>query len=284
MSWESLTSVLDEMKATRPDPAPVKTEGLDRDWGPLAPDEPRIVTVAPRVVSLQVANLSPPTTVHPTPILVDSLLSVAPAGSITEGPTVVSTRVAGAGTLVSCVQLLLDFDTSVLGSDVVVNKATFVLNASNVNQTQPWSATIDPYEWTVGSIADYTESEQAGTEGIIPFADVVIGEDFRVEMSRDVIDVDGTTGYRMLVLTDAGTIESFEAGGITFFLRLELEITAGSWKQLIAIEHDEQHHQRSVVDRPLLECPFCGKPLDFRDGIGNCPLGHYRTRRTTSAS
>jgi hypothetical protein len=35
----------------------------------------------------------------------------------------------------------------------------------------------------------------------------------------------------------------------------------------------EAQHGRREVD-----CPRCGEPLQYnREGIGNCPLGHYRT-------
>jgi len=31
--------------------------------------------------------------------------------------------------------------------------------------------------------------------------------------------------------------------------------------------------------RPITECPYCGEPLQFRNGCGNCPLGHFRTTK-----
>ncbi len=35
--------------------------------------------------------------------------------------------------------------------------------------------------------------------------------------------------------------------------------------------------------RPLLDCPFCGTPLEIRprDGLRHCPMGHFETTATT---
>ena len=51
--------------------------------------------------------------------------------------------------------------------------------------------------------------------------------------------------------------------------------------QLLAIIKDERKQQAALRDQPLVECPNDGTPLVFRDGIANCPMGDYRTRRTT---
>ena len=33
------------------------------------------------------------------------------------------------------------------------------------------------------------------------------------------------------------------------------------------------------AERPLLDCPICGTPLDVRarDGLKHCPMGHFET-------
>ena len=54
-----------------------------------------------------------------------------------------------------------------------------------------------------------------------------------------------------------------------------------SWEGLVAIYREAADIRREEKQRPLVECPLCGEPLDFRDGIYNCPLGHFRTRKPT---
>lgn len=54
-----------------------------------------------------------------------------------------------------------------------------------------------------------------------------------------------------------------------------------SWQQLIKIRDEARQIAKDEREKPLLECPYDGEPLQFRDGIANCPLGNYRTRRTT---
>jgi hypothetical protein len=36
---------------------------------------------------------------------------------------------------------------------------------------------------------------------------------------------------------------------------------------------DEENKRREAEP---VACPRCGTPLDVRDGIRNCPMGHYR--------
>jgi hypothetical protein len=45
----------------------------------------------------------------------------------------------------------------------------------------------------------------------------------------------------------------------------------------------KESRQLAADDRkaPLLECPNDGTPLKLRNGTYNCPMGDYRTRRTT---
>lgn len=47
----------------------------------------------------------------------------------------------------------------------------------------------------------------------------------------------------------------------------------------------DQARAEAVAERsePLVDCPVCGTPLErrARDGMANCPLGHFRTRATT---
>ena len=54
--------------------------------------------------------------------------------------------------------------------------------------------------------------------------------------------------------------------------------------QLIAIIEEAKQIGRDDKRRPLVECPIDGSRLQFRNGVGNCPLGNYRTTRTTSES
>ena len=54
-----------------------------------------------------------------------------------------------------------------------------------------------------------------------------------------------------------------------------------SYSQLVAILKEVRQTAREQREMPLVECPFDGTPLVFRDGVYNCPMGYYRTRRTT---
>ena len=53
-----------------------------------------------------------------------------------------------------------------------------------------------------------------------------------------------------------------------------------SWDQLIAIRKEARQLRRADEDRPLVECPIDGTPLQFRNGIGDCPMGNFTTRLT----
>ena len=56
-----------------------------------------------------------------------------------------------------------------------------------------------------------------------------------------------------------------------------------SWYTLIAIK--EEARQIAVDERtaPLVDCPIDGTRLEFRDGIWNCPMGNFRTRKALRA-
>jgi hypothetical protein len=54
-----------------------------------------------------------------------------------------------------------------------------------------------------------------------------------------------------------------------------------SWGQLLAILKEARQEAKANREAPLVECPYDGTPLVFRDGIANCPMGNYRSRRTT---
>ena len=51
-------------------------------------------------------------------------------------------------------------------------------------------------------------------------------------------------------------------------------------EQLIGILQEVREQRRDDEQRPLVECPIDGKPLDFKDGVANCPLGNFRSRLT----
>jgi len=52
-------------------------------------------------------------------------------------------------------------------------------------------------------------------------------------------------------------------------------------QQLIGITKEAKDIQRDERAKPLLECPYDGHVLEYRNGIYNCPLGNFRTRKTT---
>lgn len=54
-----------------------------------------------------------------------------------------------------------------------------------------------------------------------------------------------------------------------------------SWDQLIAIGKEARDRRREDEQRTLVECPFDGTPLEFRDGVANCPMGNFRSRVKT---
>ena len=54
-----------------------------------------------------------------------------------------------------------------------------------------------------------------------------------------------------------------------------------SWGQLLAIRREAAQIAKAEREAPPVACPFDGTPLVFRDGVYNCPMGNYTTRRTT---
>lgn len=51
--------------------------------------------------------------------------------------------------------------------------------------------------------------------------------------------------------------------------------------QLISILAEMRQAAKDEQTAPLADCPRCGHLLDVRDGIYNCPLGHFRTTKAT---
>ena len=56
-----------------------------------------------------------------------------------------------------------------------------------------------------------------------------------------------------------------------------------SWAQLIAIREEAKQLAKDELTAPLVDCPLCGIRLNVRDGIYDCPLGHFRTTKATRA-
>ena len=52
-------------------------------------------------------------------------------------------------------------------------------------------------------------------------------------------------------------------------------------EQLLAITKEARQLRLADEQRPLVECPIDGTPLDFRDGVANCPMGNFTSRLTT---
>lgn len=54
---------------------------------------------------------------------------------------------------------------------------------------------------------------------------------------------------------------------------------------LLAIIKDESERQTALRAEPLIDCPECGTLLQVRaDGLKDCPLGHFTTRRTVKGA
>ncbi len=51
--------------------------------------------------------------------------------------------------------------------------------------------------------------------------------------------------------------------------------------QLVSVIKQAREEAKANREAPLVECPFDGTPLVFRNGVGDCPMGNYTTRRTT---
>lgn len=54
-----------------------------------------------------------------------------------------------------------------------------------------------------------------------------------------------------------------------------------AWNDLLEIKKEARLIAKEDREAPLLECPNDGTPLEFRNGVANCPMGDYRTTRTT---
>ena len=54
-----------------------------------------------------------------------------------------------------------------------------------------------------------------------------------------------------------------------------------SWAQLQSIRQEQRQTAQDERTAPLVDCPNCGTPLDVRDGLYNCPMGDFRTRKPT---
>lgn len=58
---------------------------------------------------------------------------------------------------------------------------------------------------------------------------------------------------------------------------------SGDFGGLRGIVEEARELAREQVSHPLIDCPICGTPLDQRDGISNCPMGHFRTIASTQS-
>ncbi len=54
-----------------------------------------------------------------------------------------------------------------------------------------------------------------------------------------------------------------------------------SWEQLTAIYKEAAEIRRQELQEPLVACPIDGTPLVYKRGIGNCPMGNFRTSQTS---
>ena len=54
-----------------------------------------------------------------------------------------------------------------------------------------------------------------------------------------------------------------------------------SWRQLIGIRQEAAQLAKAEREAPPVACPIDGTPLVFRNGVGDCPMGNFTTRRTT---
>lgn len=51
----------------------------------------------------------------------------------------------------------------------------------------------------------------------------------------------------------------------------------GGYRRILEEAKEEERAERSARE---VACPLCGTPLAFNSqGLGNCPLGHYRQSR-----
>lgn len=51
-----------------------------------------------------------------------------------------------------------------------------------------------------------------------------------------------------------------------------------AWTDLIAIKDEAKAMRRADREKPIVECPRCGEPLQVRGEVYNCPWGHFTQR------
>ena len=52
-------------------------------------------------------------------------------------------------------------------------------------------------------------------------------------------------------------------------------------QQLLGMLKDFRKIRQDDERRPLVECPIDGTPLEFRNGVANCPMGNWTSRLAT---
>ena len=57
-----------------------------------------------------------------------------------------------------------------------------------------------------------------------------------------------------------------------------------SWEQLLAIRDEGREEVLKERSAPLVDCPVCGMLVEWRDGIANCKMGHWRSAGATKGS
>jgi len=51
--------------------------------------------------------------------------------------------------------------------------------------------------------------------------------------------------------------------------------------QLLSMLKDFRKMREEDKRAALVSCPICGGPLDVKDGVFNCKMGHFRTTKNT---
>jgi len=54
-----------------------------------------------------------------------------------------------------------------------------------------------------------------------------------------------------------------------------------SWEQIGSIYKEAVELRRKELQTPPVACPIDGDILVWRNGIGNCPMGNFRTSKST---